>query len=322
MNIDFKDLLKFGALAAGTYATGGLLAPALGSMGLGATAAGIGGNAIAGSLVGKLANPEMSRDQMLQNMAGGAIMGAGLNGLGSVMGKFGADAATGAATGMTAPGAMATTAAGAPTEALANYSLSAGGAEGLIPGSMQPGSIAPQLGQGVVSQAPGATNPMAGLQRGVDQPGAFADYMATQGRGDAAKALIGAGMMDFGQGPQDPEDPTYSGEYTIHDVYGTPLYGGGRGSEGMHLKARKVRFAEGGNVMTYASGGRLVDPKKTAPKGTDTVPAAIDGVQPARLDSGEYVMTKKAVKNAGGPKAMDKLHAQLKRGGIGRAGKV
>jgi hypothetical protein len=327
MSIDFKDLLKFGGLAAATYATGGLLAPVLGSMGLGATAAGIGGNAIAGGLVGKIANPNMTRDQMIGNMIGGAVMGAGLQGLGSTMGQFGATPGT----GLTVPNPMVSTPAvssalesGAAAVPTSNFSLApapgpgVGVGEGIRLGATQAGTITPVL-PGSVAQPLPATNPMAGLQRGMDAPGAFAHHMATAGRNSLVKTGLGAAMMDYGIAPNAPaSSASVGGEYTIHDVYGSPLSGGDGSSEATYVKARKVRFADGGNVATYASGGRLVDPKKTAPKGVDTVPATIDGVQPARLNSGEYVMTKKAVKNVGGPAQMDKLHARLKRGGIGK----
>lgn len=53
-----------------------------------------------------------------------------------------------------------------------------------------------------------------------------------------------------------------------------------------------MNFAEGGMVPD-ASGKMVIDPDPDAP--TDSIPAMVDGEQPARLDSGEFVIPKDVV---------------------------
>lgn len=301
---DFKDALKIAALGAATYMTGGLLAPyttaALGGMGLGAGAAATGGSALASGLAGagisKLANPEMSTEQALMNGVAGAVTGGALDKLGGVAAQFGAPA----------PDMLTAAGDAAAREAAGQSAVAAGMPEAV-------GLGAPTEFSSQMIQPYGV---MDGLKAGMQQPGEFASHMATKGMMPAAQAMIGAGMYNL-DSPLGEESGDYGGEYTIHDVFGSPLVDREGSAEDSFIKARKVKYADGGTVEHYASGGRAVDPKRKMGKGVDRVPAMIDGRQPARLDSGEYVMTRKAVQNAGGPRAMDAIHQRLKRGGIG-----
>jgi hypothetical protein len=69
-------------------------------------------------------------------------------------------------------------------------------------------------------------------------------------------------------------------------------------------------FAEGGQVPDV-SGQMVVDTDPEAP--TDSIPAVIDGQQPAALDSGEFVLPRFAVMYHGTDK-LNKLIEQAKRG--------
>lgn len=81
----------------------------------------------------------------------------------------------------------------------------------------------------------------------------------------------------------------------------------------------KHKYADGGAVsqgltprnMAYADGGQV-----TGPPGVDKVPAVVDGKKPARLTSGEYVMSHDAVMHHG-LKRLDAMNTEGKEAAMG-----
>lgn len=106
---------------------------------------------------------------------------------------------------------------------------------------------------------------------------------------------------------------------------GAPTGGGSSGQGGWnpreqtfgeYLRERGEKgYAKGGRVKGPGSKGRYI---KGGPPGRDMIQGVVDGKLPVRLDSGEYVFSKRAVRAAGGPKAMDRIHNRLKDMADGR----
>lgn len=92
--------------------------------------------------------------------------------------------------------------------------------------------------------------------------------------------------------------------------------GGGGGGYGSRFggmvpdRWREILRRLAGEGQGYAEGGLVFGPGDGS--GVDDMVQAIGpGNEPIRLSSGEYVMPARAVQNAGGPEAMDKLRARL-----------
>lgn len=86
--------------------------------------------------------------------------------------------------------------------------------------------------------------------------------------------------------------------------------------KGGPVKGRKPTYRKGGPVAAAAA--RKKRPVR-GPGGIDNVQAVVQETgEPVKLTSGEYVMSKPAVKGAGGTRAMDALHKRLVKLGNGQ----
>lgn len=138
-----------------------------------------------------------------------------------------------------------------------------------------------------------------------------AEYWSRYGRASAAELPGGySGEWQFfpdnelraPPSPSGSSDPTrYSGGL------GSAVWGDGLSEEEM---IRRLRHRQ-----AYAGGGLVTGPGGPT---DDMVQAAGPGNMPIRLSAGEYVMPAKAVQNAGGPEAMNKLRKRLLTAGSRR----
>jgi hypothetical protein len=182
--------------------------------------------------------------------------------------------------------------------------------EGMAEGGLVPGAYE----DNVMSYAAGGM---------VDDP--MMDPMLMDMGGDDMGALDMAGMGgDLGMGGMDmgldPMMEDYEQYAAVAEQMGLPVIPFEQFAQIMEAAQQEnaaspegaMGFARGGAVD--ASGKMVVDPNPAA--ATDSIPAMIDGQQPAALDSGEFVIPRHAVMFHGIDK-LNKLIAQADQDGTG-----
>lgn len=177
-----------------------------------------------------------------------------------------------------------------------------------------------QVGQMYMSAA-GRNTP--GLQTPSTPQGSFTRPTITgQGSASGVTGAMGSLATSYGnqaaQYRQQAGDDMYSGAY-LYNKFKTPSnngvrFGGGGGFDGTGYNASMNSAQVGspaGDAMidnAYQHGG-LVE----GPEGVDRVPATVDGANPARLSSGEYVIPEDVVEKLG-TNHFDKLIEQYHEG--------
>jgi hypothetical protein len=160
-----------------------------------------------------------------------------------------------------------------------------------------PQAQAPQARQAPVSQW---NNPNPGYGQLAQSAGLNTSMV--QGARDAAR--MSGGVASFGDGLPSLMDKSRMGgnQFGFAD-------GGMINDPAFQSRQSVIAMARGGGVD--ASGKMVMDTNPNAP--TDSIPAMIDGKQPAALDSGEFVIPKHVVMYHGIDK-LNKLIAQAEKG--------
>lgn len=246
----------------------------------------------------------------------GALLGGVTGGAGSALfgGGAAASAASAGAKGLTQAASQSALASAMPNAAKAAAYTAA---QGVVP------QAATQTATQALSQAAAKTAGQVATSNGGGLSG-----IASWARKHPMLLTAGLAAPAFFGGPSDPgvqdEDPEYQHYepttgprygYTVSSVepedyltYGQP---GAVNEDEFQFFGPADRLRARLAGQGYADGGLIVGPG--GPK-SDKVPAMGPGGEPVRLSNGEYVLSAEAVQNAGGPQAIDRLHAALRSG--------
>lgn len=327
----FKSLLPTLAGAAATTLTGGALAPVLAGAVTGAALNN--GNPLMGALTGGMGGfGGMGIGNALQSAgaagasgaaSGASGAGAGISNQAATAGEIAANAAPGAGAGAAPMSAMPGLPGGAsPSTLAANFDAARGtagdlaataqqfgGSTGATTAAMQPGA------SGLASLSQGAQNlgTSAGREafiKSLGGTGPNADLIAA---GKAGMPLMMAGLA--GIEPPKMEEDKYDPYATLNlgGDTGLRLYavGGAIGTGGPDNPGGAVSIANEGYglasfkpetiqvqqvPMAMAKGGYLSGPGDGM---SDSIPATIEGKQPARLADGEFVIPADVVSHLG-----------------------
>jgi hypothetical protein len=317
----FKSLLPTLAGGAATALTGGALAPVLAGAVTGAALNR--DNPLMGAFSGGFGGyGGMGIADALKSAAGAGASavpqaaGAGISNQAATTGEIVANAAPGAGAGQAPMSAMPGLPGGAsPSTLAANLDAARGttgdlaataqqfgGSTGATTAAMQPNA------SGLASLSQGAQN--LGTSAGRDAfvkslggTGPNADLIAA---GKVGMPLVMAGLSGI-EPPQPPEEEKYKGLYLNRDsglrlfADGGPVYEmADPGSDPTEYESGKYglpmlnKYA--GGMAGYAKGGYLDGPGDGM---SDSIPATIEGKQPARLADGEFIVPADVVSHLG-----------------------